>query len=141
MYPSSSCSVQRRYSSSSTDSRHTRSGSDSATDDYDSDIDLQKELKPLSAYLRSPKDLVDQMLHSVRGSSLQRALPDVLKVRLGEVVVVVFVRVVEVGEGRGGGGGGGSFVDFVAVDVEEWMWRSGCEVRCFVQCTVDFRRQ
>ena len=121
--PSFSRSVQRRHSTSSTDSRHTRSGSDSATDDYDSDIDLQKELKPLSAYLRSPKDLVDQMLHSVRGSSLQRALPDVLKVRVGEVVGVM-----------------GPVVVLLSISLQ-WMWRSGCEVRCSVQCTVDFTRQ
>ena len=125
--PSFSRSVQRRHSTSSTDSRHTRSGSDSATDDYDSDIDLQKELKPLSAYLRSPKDLVDQMLHSVRGSSLQRALPDVLKVRVGEVVGV-FVGVM------------GPVVVLLSISLQ-WMWRSGCEVRCSVQCTVDFTRQ
>nr|KAG5703905.1 hypothetical protein BaRGS_008164 [Batillaria attramentaria] len=78
-------------SSSSSDNRRSRSrghgggggggggSGDGSDDEYDSDVDLKKELKPLSAYLRQPPVLLDQMLHSVRGSSLQRALPDVLK--------------------------------------------------------------
>lgn len=58
------------------------SGSDAiGSDEHDSDTDLQKELKPLSAYLRDRAALLDQMLHSVRGPSLNRALPDVLKVK------------------------------------------------------------
>lgn len=74
-------SRSRSYSRSHSRSRsRSRSRSDVRSDgEYDSDVDLKKELKPLNAYLRQPPELLDQMLHSVRGSSLQRALPDVLK--------------------------------------------------------------
>ncbi|KAL3868713.1 hypothetical protein ACJMK2_041486 [Sinanodonta woodiana] len=45
----------------------------------DSDLDLQKDIKPIGAYMKDRGKMLEQMLHSIRGTSLQRALPDILK--------------------------------------------------------------
>lgn len=45
----------------------------------DSDLDLQKDIKPIGDYIKDRGKMLEQMLHSVRGTSLQRALPDILK--------------------------------------------------------------
>lgn len=50
-------------------------------EDEDSDLDLKKELKPISAYVKNRPVMIDEMFRAVRGASLQRALPDLLKVK------------------------------------------------------------
>ncbi|XP_012946204.1 caspase activity and apoptosis inhibitor 1 [Aplysia californica] len=51
----------------------------SLPEDEDSDLDLKKELQPISAFVKSRASMVEEMFHAVRGASLQRALPDLLK--------------------------------------------------------------
>ncbi|BFZ16889.1 hypothetical protein BsWGS_19928 [Bradybaena similaris] len=48
-------------------------------EDEDSDLDLKKELKPISAFVKNRPVMIDEMFRAVRGASLQRALPDLLK--------------------------------------------------------------
>ncbi|CAL1538016.1 unnamed protein product [Lymnaea stagnalis] len=48
-------------------------------EDEDSDLDLKKDLKPISAYVKDRPRMIKEMFHTVRGNSLQRALPDLLK--------------------------------------------------------------
>lgn len=49
-------------------------------DESDSDLDLTKDLRPLEEYVNERQDLLEQMFLCVRGPSLDRALPDILKV-------------------------------------------------------------
>ncbi|XP_059174992.1 caspase activity and apoptosis inhibitor 1-like [Physella acuta] len=48
-------------------------------EDEDSDLDLKKELKPISAYIKDRPAMIREMFRAVRGASLHRALPDLLK--------------------------------------------------------------
>ncbi|XP_025110089.1 uncharacterized protein LOC112573722 [Pomacea canaliculata] len=68
---------RKRRVSASPDSGSGEGGS--ASDEFDSDADLKKELKPLHAFLGDRTAFLDEMLRSVRGSSLQRALPAKLR--------------------------------------------------------------
>ncbi|XP_053395142.1 caspase activity and apoptosis inhibitor 1-like [Mercenaria mercenaria] len=45
----------------------------------DSDLDLEKEVYPIGQYVKDRENLLEQMFSCVRGQSLNRALPDVLK--------------------------------------------------------------
>lgn len=45
----------------------------------DSDLDLEKEIHPIGYYVKDRKKLLEEMFHCVRGQSMNRALPDVLK--------------------------------------------------------------
>lgn len=55
-----------------------------AEDEYDeNDLDLDVEIQPISYFVKNRPALVEQLFHCVRGTSLQRALPDVLTVRPG----------------------------------------------------------
>ena len=50
-------------------------------EDYDeSDLDLENEIKPIGAYVKDREALLDQLFHCVKDASLDRNLPDVLKV-------------------------------------------------------------
>ncbi|XP_021361414.1 caspase activity and apoptosis inhibitor 1-like [Mizuhopecten yessoensis] len=51
----------------------------SSDNDLDSDLDLEKELKPIGDYIKDRRKMLDQMFRCLRGGSLQRNLPDVLK--------------------------------------------------------------
>ena len=44
------------------------------------DLDLDKVIYPLGHYVKDRETLLGEIFHCVRGSSLQRNLPDVLKV-------------------------------------------------------------
>ena len=46
----------------------------------DSDLDLDKDIHPIGYYVKDRENLLTQMFHCVKGQSLNRALPDVLKV-------------------------------------------------------------
>lgn len=50
------------------------------SDDEDSDLDLEKELFSIGAYLNNRQEMVGQMFHSLRGATLKRHIPDILKV-------------------------------------------------------------
>lgn len=45
----------------------------------DSDLDLEKDVHPISYYVKDRENLLEQMFHCVKGHSLKRALPEVLK--------------------------------------------------------------
>ncbi|XP_060085668.1 caspase activity and apoptosis inhibitor 1-like [Ylistrum balloti] len=51
----------------------------SSENDPDSDLDLEKELKPIGDYIKDRRKMLEQMFHCLKGGSLQRNLPDVLK--------------------------------------------------------------
>ncbi|KAI8786827.1 caspase activity and apoptosis inhibitor 1 [Biomphalaria glabrata] len=49
-------------------------------EDEDSDLDLKKDLKPIVTFVKDRPAMIREMFRAVRGASLQRALPDLLKV-------------------------------------------------------------
>jgi hypothetical protein len=53
----------------------------------DSDLDLDKEMHPIGYYVKDRENLLSEMFHCVKGQSLNRALPDVLKVNLNIIVL------------------------------------------------------
>ncbi|KAL5015812.1 hypothetical protein ScPMuIL_005401 [Solemya velum] len=57
----------------------TKKNTAKETDDSDSDLDLTKDLKSLEEYVNERRDLLEQMFHCVCGTSLERALPAILK--------------------------------------------------------------
>lgn len=51
----------------------------SSENDVDSDLDLERDLKPIGDYIKDRRTMLDQMFRCLKGGSLQRNLPDVLK--------------------------------------------------------------
>ncbi|XP_048758158.1 caspase activity and apoptosis inhibitor 1-like isoform X2 [Ostrea edulis] len=49
------------------------------SEDEDSDLDLDKELFSIGNYLNNRQEMVGQMFHSLRGATLKRHIPDILK--------------------------------------------------------------
>ncbi|KAK3787301.1 hypothetical protein RRG08_056022 [Elysia crispata] len=49
-------------------------------EDEDSDLDLKRELRPLGDFIKDRPAMIREMFRAVRGASLSRALPDLLKV-------------------------------------------------------------
>lgn len=49
-------------------------------EDEDSDLDLEKDLFSIGTYLNNRPEMVEQMFHSLRGATLKRHIPDILKV-------------------------------------------------------------
>lgn len=49
-------------------------------EDYGSDMDLDKEIYPISHYLRDRRELVRQMFASLKRAKVKSMLPDILKV-------------------------------------------------------------
>ncbi|KAK3787302.1 hypothetical protein RRG08_056023 [Elysia crispata] len=48
-------------------------------EDEDSDLDLKRELRPLGDFIKDRPAMIREMFRAVRGASLSRALPDLLK--------------------------------------------------------------
>lgn len=48
----------------------------------DSDLDLEKNLQSIGDYIRERHEMNEQLFHCLRGPTLQRYVPDVLKVRV-----------------------------------------------------------
>ncbi len=57
----------------------TKEPKTSLAEDDDSDLDLRRDLRPISSYMASRSAMVEEMFRAVRGPSLTRALPDLLK--------------------------------------------------------------
>jgi len=53
---------------------------DSSCSDYDSDLDLSKELMPIAGYIGSSELLVTHMFRSISTKKLKAMLPEILKV-------------------------------------------------------------
>lgn len=49
-------------------------------EDYGSDLDLSKELHPISHYIKDRRQLVKQMFASLKSQKIKSMLPDILKV-------------------------------------------------------------
>ena len=59
--------------------RESRKRKGSKIDDEDSDLDLDKELQPIGDYIRERQEMNEQLFHCLKGPTLQRYIPDVLK--------------------------------------------------------------
>ncbi|VDI58049.1 Hypothetical predicted protein [Mytilus galloprovincialis] len=59
--------------------RDSRKGKYSRKEDDDSDLDLEKELQPIGDYIRERSEMNEEIFHCLRGPTLQRYIPDVLK--------------------------------------------------------------
>ena len=59
----------------------------SKIDDEDSDLDLDKELQPIGDYIRERQEMNEQLFHCLKGPTLQRYIPDVLKVILAQLLI------------------------------------------------------
>ena len=51
-------------------------------EDYGSDMDLEKELYPMSHYMKNRRELIRQMFSSLSKQKLTSMLPDILKVNM-----------------------------------------------------------
>ncbi|KAL4236199.1 Caspase and apoptosis inhibitor 1 [Mactra antiquata] len=45
----------------------------------ENDLDLDKEINPIGHYVKDREQLLEEMFHCVKGPSLDRAIPEVLK--------------------------------------------------------------
>lgn len=52
---------------------------ESKNEDEDSDLDLEIDLQPIGNYIRERQEMNEQLFHCLRGPSLQRYIPDVVK--------------------------------------------------------------
>lgn len=59
--------------------RDSRKGKYSKKEDDDSDLDLEKELQPIGDYIKERYEMNEELFHCLRGPTLQRYIPDVLK--------------------------------------------------------------
>nr|XP_022319888.1 caspase activity and apoptosis inhibitor 1-like [Crassostrea virginica]XP_022319889.1 caspase activity and apoptosis inhibitor 1-like [Crassostrea virginica]XP_022319890.1 caspase activity and apoptosis inhibitor 1-like [Crassostrea virginica]XP_022319891.1 caspase activity and apoptosis inhibitor 1-like [Crassostrea virginica]XP_022319892.1 caspase activity and apoptosis inhibitor 1-like [Crassostrea virginica] len=57
----------------------TKKKKSAKVEDEDSDLDLEKGLSSIGAYLNNRQEMVEQMFHSLRGATLKRHIPDILK--------------------------------------------------------------
>ncbi|RUS79994.1 hypothetical protein EGW08_012259 [Elysia chlorotica] len=58
-------------------------------EDEDSDLDLKRELRPIGDFIKDRSAMIREMFRAVRGGSLARALPDLLKsIPLDELTVL-----------------------------------------------------
>ncbi|VDI46085.1 Hypothetical predicted protein [Mytilus galloprovincialis] len=62
--------------------RDSRKGKYSRKEDDDSDLDLEKALQPIGDYIRERSEMNEEIFHCLRGPTLQRYIPDVLKVNI-----------------------------------------------------------
>lgn len=74
--------LQHRNSSSSRRSAgsHSEKSSQKEEDSDNSDMDLSKPLKPIGSYIKNRSEMLDQMFHCIKGSTLKSAIPEELKV-------------------------------------------------------------
>ncbi|XP_077981698.1 uncharacterized protein LOC144436718 [Glandiceps talaboti] len=47
--------------------------------EYDSDLDLNKEVKPIGAYIKKRDEMLQHMFKSIKGDKLKSMLPDIMK--------------------------------------------------------------
>ncbi|XP_070563709.1 caspase activity and apoptosis inhibitor 1-like [Ptychodera flava] len=47
--------------------------------EYDSDLDLDKELKPIGAYIKNREEMLEHIFKTIKGDKLKAMLPDILK--------------------------------------------------------------
>lgn len=73
--------TSKRKKSSQKKKKHQSSKKKKGTkvEDDDSDLDLEKDLFSIGTYLNNRPDMVEQMFHSLRGATLKRHIPDILK--------------------------------------------------------------
>lgn len=73
--------TSKRKKSSQKKKKHQSSKKKKGTkiEDEDSDLDLEKDLFSIGAYLNNRPEMVEQMFHSLRGATLKRHIPDILK--------------------------------------------------------------
>ncbi|XP_062618193.1 caspase activity and apoptosis inhibitor 1-like [Saccostrea cucullata] len=71
----------KRKKSSQKKKKHqsTKKKKSSKSEEEDSDLDLDKELFSIGTYLNNRQEMVEQMFHSLRGPTLKRHIPDILK--------------------------------------------------------------
>lgn len=73
--------TSKRKKSSQKKKKHQSSKKKKGTkvEDDDSDLDLEKDLFSIGTYLNNRPEMVEQMFHSLRGATLKRHIPDILK--------------------------------------------------------------
>lgn len=73
--------TSKRKKSSQKKKKHQSSKKKKGTkvEDEDSDLDLEKDLFSIGTYLNNRPEMVEQMFHSLRGATLKRHIPDILK--------------------------------------------------------------
>ena len=49
--------------------------------EHESDLDLEKEVRPIGGYCHDREEMVEQMFRSISAKKLRAMLPNILKVR------------------------------------------------------------